>query len=347
MKFWTYLFIFCLFQTMLWAQEMNRSKTEVSSVYGQSGTFMEGTWTGDSVQQKFVFGMYITDLFNLSWHNESFDAAFWAWFRHSDPNVRPTLGLEVVNSMYTHLDFPSMIDIGNGEYWSCAKYRVGVSQDWNLSDFPFVSQVLQIWIENAHIDLSQAELVVDKANSGIDPGVWLPGWIIQEFDIYSVLKTYNTNFGASFRGENVSQFSRVICEIKLQSDSSRKFFKIFGVMYLSFFLALCVFFVPPGELNSKMGLVIASVFAAIGNKFVLDSYLPPIGSLNLVNKLELLTFSCLGITAVMAIVTAWLHRRHHFKLSRAFELFTAGILLCVYVILNCLWISWAVQGISQ
>lgn len=312
--------------------------------YSERGSYIEGKWVHNTTPIKLQFGMYITDLFNLSWHNESFDIAFWGWFIHDDPNLRPTLSLEVVNSMYSYLDFPSTIDLNNGTYWSSAKFRVGVSQNWDLSNFPFVSQKLQLWMESAHEDVNLIEYSVDTDNSGIDPDVWLPGWEVESFELFPVVKTYHTNFGATLRGSDKSEFSRVVCEIVLKSDSGRKFFKIFGIMYLSVFLALCVFFVPPGELSSKVGFVVASVFAAIGNKTVLDSYLPPIGSMTLVNKLELLTFSCLGLTAVITVITAWLNRNRYIKTARVVDFAAAIVLLCIFTILNYLWIGSAAHG---
>jgi hypothetical protein len=87
----------------------------------------------------------------------------------------------------------------------------------------------------------------------------------------------------------------------LVRDSWNLFFKSFLTLFVSVVLASISLFYPNSCSEEKMGLIVGSLFTAVGNKYVTDGYLP-LSNFNLSDKLHLLTIVLITLIALFAIV---------------------------------------------
>lgn len=77
------------------------------------------------------------------------------------------------------------------------------------------------------------------------------------------------------------------------------FLKIFIGMYIAFLIALVSLVSHPWELEPRFGLPVGGLFAAVGNKYIIDSLLPESPEFSLVDILHSLTF--FGILSILAV----------------------------------------------
>ena len=87
-------------------------------------------------------GIYITSLRDFDVADRSFGADFWLWSVHP-PGTDPLGGMEFVNAKEVDIRLDRASGRSEGD-WSREKARATVLHDWNLSDFPFDRQALEI-----------------------------------------------------------------------------------------------------------------------------------------------------------------------------------------------------------
>jgi hypothetical protein len=121
------------------------------------------------------------------------------------------------------------------------------------------------------------------------------------------------------------------------------FWKMFLGMYIAFLIAYVCFFIHADGMDSRFGLSVGSLFAVIGNKYIIDSALPESTSFTLVDTLH-------GITLffIFAVITATAYslrlvKRNQVKKAYRFDMMTAQGLLLLYIIANIFFIWEASQ----
>lgn len=254
-------------------------------------------------------GLFITQLYDLDMPRRSFNATFWAWFLHNEEAYKPVDTVEIVNAKTSTLRFPSVTpeynipwQTGNSRvFWTQGKYAATLSQDFDVTKFPFDRQTLLIMIEDAQNDVDQTIFLADSDNSKIDKAVKIPGWQIESFNIQSGHAVYDTTYGdPSLQGS--STYSRVTASIVVKRDGLR----LLGSMFIGFFVAFALTFLTyfldtEFMAGSRIGLCGGAIFASVGNKFVVDTSLPPASTFTLSDAIEASTF-CAIVMAILIVV---------------------------------------------
>jgi hypothetical protein len=57
----------------------------------------------------------------------------------------------------------------------------------------------------------------------------------------------------------------------IRRDAGGLFWKMFTGMYIAFLIAYVCFYIHPDGIDSRFGLSVGSLFAVIGNKYIIDS----------------------------------------------------------------------------
>jgi L-asparagine transporter-like permease len=110
-------------------------------------------------------------------------------------------------------------------------------------------------------------------------------------------------------------------------------------MYIAFLIAYICFYIHTDGIDSRFGLSVGSLFAVIGNKYIIDSALPESTSFTLVDTLHGLTLFC-----IFAVIAATAYSLRLVKLEKAkqaarFDMFAAQTVLVIYVALNIYFIT--------
>lgn len=277
-------------------------------------------------------GLFITQLYDFDMAKRSFTATFWAWFLHNDEKYNPTQTVEITNAKTATAKFAGL-DASKGVNWQQAKYNATIQEAWDTTHFPFDRQELSIILEDAQSDVSAVKLVADAANSKIDSSVEVPGWTIEGLRVRDVDVTYNTSYGDPTL-QGTSAYSRVVATITMKRHGLRLLLSTFigfGVAFLLSMLTFPLSFEAMG--GSRIGLCAAAVFAAIGNKYVVDNMLPPASTFTLADGIQATSFAAIFLAAFTVVVMQSLHKSSP-RLSRLFNT-TMGLgTLAFYVGVN-------------
>lgn len=277
-------------------------------------------------------GLFITQLYDFDMAKRSFTATFWTWFLHNDEKYNPTQTVEITNAKTATAKFAGL-DASKGVNWQQVKYNATIQEAWDTTHFPFDRQELNIILEDAQSDVSAVKLVADAANSKIDSSVEIPGWTIEGLRVRDVDVTYNTSYGdPTLQGTSV--YSRVVATITMKRHGLRLLLSTFigfGVAFLLSMLTFPLSFEAMG--GSRIGLCAAAVFAAIGNKYVVDNMLPPASSFTLADGVQATSFASIFLAAFTVVVMQSLHKSSP-RLSRLFNAVMGLGTLAFYVGVN-------------
>jgi hypothetical protein len=128
-------------------------------------------------------------------------------------------------------------------------------------------------------------------------------------------------------------------KIGIKRDAWGLFWKMFLGMYVSFLIAYVCFYIHADNIDSRFGLSVGSLFAAIGNKYVIDSSLPESTSFTLVDTLHGLTLVFIFTMIAASVYALKLTKANKINKANRFDMILAQVLLIVYVALNIYFIS--------
>jgi hypothetical protein len=220
------------------------------------------------------------------------------------------------------------------------KMKCTMKQNWNVHDFPFDKQKLKMHIENTLFDKRQLIFQPDTVGSSYDPEDAIDGWNVSDFSVSESSNDYVTGFGDdSSKNQNFSSFD---VYFDLQRSAWGMFFKIFLGMYIAFMIATISFTPHPSEMEPRFGLPVGGLFAAVGNKYIIDSLLPESSAFTLVDTLHALTF--IGIFAILLVSAIALKQYDAGKKELAEETNRKGmwIIITVYSICNIVFVTLAI-----
>lgn len=121
------------------------------------------------------------------------------------------------------------------------------------------------------------------------------------------------------------------------------FMKIFLGMYIAFLISMLSFTPHPSELEPRFGLPVGGLFAAVGNKYIIDSLLPETSDFTLVDTLHSFTFIAIFITLLISALALKLHDNGKTEQSLRLSKIGSWIVMTGFVLLNVIFIFKAVN----
>lgn len=234
-------------------------------------------------------GAYMMSVHDINFHDKEYTARFWLWFLYKSKEFDFLKQLDIINAK--QIDPPQLLqDSLEGKNYSMLKMKCTMKENWNVHDFPFDKQHLKIQIENTLFDKSALVFKPDVQGSKFDSDETLAGWDIKNFKVDAIDNVYETNFGDVRPGKDNQIFSAFIISMDIERNAWGLFLKIFIGMYISFLIAMVSFVPQPSEFEPRFGLPVGGLFAAVGNKYIIDSILPESTTFTLVDSLHAITF---------------------------------------------------------
>ncbi len=257
----------------------------------------------DTLQQKSIpdtvsVGAYIISIHDINFHDKEYTARFWLWFLYDNVHFDFSTQLDIPNAKT--IDEPEAIhDSLNNKKWVIMKMKCVMKEHWNVEDFPFDHQHLKIQIENTLFDNNSLVFLADTIGSQFDKKETIDGWMVTNFKVSTGQNDYETGFGDTRQGKGSSNFSQFKIDMDIERNAWGLFMKIFSGMYIAFLIAAISFVIKPSEFEPRFSLPVGGLFAAVGNKYIIDSLLPESSSFTLVETLHTITF--LGIFGMLLV----------------------------------------------
>ncbi|MGC4021596.1 MAG: hypothetical protein QM734_06485 [Cyclobacteriaceae bacterium] len=282
-------------------------------------------------------GAFVISVHDINFHDMEYTARFWLWFVYNNPKLDFSKQIDIPNAK--DIDISSVsIDTVNGKYWAQMRVKCTMKENWRVHDFPFDKQHLKIIVEDEELDISQLVFVADTANSRFDNIEVLDNWIVDDFKVTTSKSIYNTSFGNPEPGHKMQIFSMFNIQMGIEREAKGLFLKIFLGMYFAFLIALVSFLSDTNELEPRFGLPVGGLFAAVGNKYIIDSLLPESSQFSLVDILHSLTF--LGIFAILTVSAVALKLHNNDKVDMAHRINKIGAMIVTvgYIVANIYYI---------
>jgi hypothetical protein len=278
-------------------------------------------------------GCYIISLHNFNFREKEYTARFWLWMLYDSPDIEFHDDVEIPNAKT--LNFDAMVDDSTAGYkWIQLKITANMKQTWNVKDYPFDEQELQIIVENAKYDARTVVFVPDTVGQYYDPDFVVEGWDIKKFTVTTGVSHYATGFGDASLDKPESDYSKYIIHIKMARSAWGLFFKIFLGMYVAFAISIVSFWVDSEHTESRFALPVGGLFAAVGNKYIIDSYLPESSAFTTVDILHGATFVSIFITIAFAALSLKFGDGGNRLQSQKTDKVVRSILVISYVLFN-------------
>ncbi|MFG3287833.1 hypothetical protein ACGF3G_03340 [Streptomyces sp. NPDC048179] len=291
-------------------------------------------------------GAYVTDLYGLNVSPRTVNANFWLWSVCPSADLDATRRLEFVNATQVTRSDRSVEKIGN-EYWSQVKVSGTFRQQFDLSEYPFDKQDVQIRIEDSEFSSSQFTYVSDTANSGYDHEIELGGFRIKGFGVRVVTHTYRTSFGDPriTHGQD-SRYSQFVIGFKLARDDVAGFIRETWPAYVAFLISFISYWIWSKDLLSiigaRYGILGASLFSVVVNMRS-SSLAGTLFGVTLVDQIQLITllYTLIAVGCTTYIVWRWADHERDASVRRVNH-FVALSTTAAYLIANAVSIGFAI-----
>ncbi|MBS1489310.1 MAG: hypothetical protein JSS93_02180 [Bacteroidetes bacterium] len=282
-------------------------------------------------------GAFIISIHDINFHDQQYTVRFWLWFNYANPKFDFAKQIDIPNAKDIEISSES-IDTVKGRYWAQMRVKCTMKENWRVKDFPFDEQHLKIEIEDEEQDINNVVFVADTANSRFDNVEVLDGWKVDKFTVSTDKSVYKTSFGNPDPGHHVQTFSMFTIEMDIEREATGLFLKVFLGMYFAFLIALVSFLSDTNELEPRFGLPVGGLFAAVGNKYIIDSLLPQSSQFSLVDILHSLTF--LGIFGILTVSAIALKLHNHDQVTKVHRVnkIGAAIVIVGYIVTNVYYI---------
>lgn len=283
-------------------------------------------------------GIYITSIHDINFKDKEFTATFWLWLKYKKKEFDFFQNLEVPMAKTVSKSFVT-IDSSDNQISMMMKLQCVLKDSWRIGNFPFDTQKLRLSIENSQYDSRYMVFVPDTVGEHFDKRFTLNGWSIDSCIILAGTKVYETGFGDESLSAPRTSYSNFRVRLTISRDAMGLFWKLFLGMYIAFLISYCCFFIHSDGIDSRFGLSVGSLFAVVGNKYIIDSSLPESASFTLVDTLHGITllFICMVI-GFTAYSLALVKKQQHAKSDRL-DRIMAWVFPILYIGLNVYFIS--------
>jgi hypothetical protein len=278
-------------------------------------------------------GIFITSIHDIDFKQKEYTATFWLWLKYRNRAFDFYNNLEVPQAKTVSKSFVT-VDSSGELVRMQMKLQCVMKDSWRIDNFPFDRQTLRISFENSQFDSRYLIFVPDTVGQHFDRQFTLRGWTIDSCNLTTRVKTYETGFGDETLARPHTEYSAFRVRLNLIRDASGLFWKMFLGMYIAFMIAYACFYIHVDGMDSRFGLSVGSLFAVVGNKYIIDSSLPESTSFTLVDMLHGLT-----LFSIFAVITATAYslrmvKQGKIKQAERFDFVFAQILLVLYVTAN-------------
>ena len=285
-------------------------------------------------------GVYIVSIHDIDFKQKEYTVSFWLWLKYKNKDFDFVKNLEVPQAKSVDKSF-SVLDTSGEEVSLQMKMQCVMKDNWKIENFPFDQQKLRLSIENSQYDSRSLVFKPDTVGQHFDPRFLLRGWMIDSCIITSGIKAYETGFGDASLARPHTEYSAFRLRLSVHRDASGLFWKMFLGMYIAFLIAFICFFIHTDGIDSRFGLSVGSLFAVIGNKYIIDSALPESSSFTLVDTLHGLTLFFIFAVITATAYSLKLVKKNKIAKAHRFDMMMAAVMFVIYILANAWFISQA------
>ncbi|GDY28648.1 hypothetical protein GTS_02810 [Gandjariella thermophila] len=260
-------------------------------------------------------GAYLADLYGVDTRNQTINADVWFWSVCARPELEPIEHFEFINATEHRQVYRASVPRGS-QYWTYVKFVGTFRQNFDLRDYPFDQQTVNIIVEDTR-DENEFVYTPDVANSTYNHDIKLSDFGITGFRVATRDHRYQTTFGdprlAHGTGSSYTQF---VLDVALSRTDVSIFVRQTWPVFVSFLVAMVSYLLWSAEatpvLTARVGLLGAALFAVVLNLVNLRAAGDLIGTFagtTLVDQVHLITLGYVLVGVATTALTWWLANR--------------------------------------
>ena len=280
-------------------------------------------------------GCYVISLHDINFHDEEYTARFWIWMVYKDKSINFKEDIEVPNAKSIDIDeYIEDTTSIKGKKWVQMKLKCVMKETYSIDDYPFDKQHLGVIIENSSYDTRKLIFMPDTLGKFYDPKMAVLGWNISHFKINTGLSHYSTGFGDENLKKPETDYSKFMINLDIERNAWGLFFKLFLGMYVAFAISYVSFFIDARKADPRFGLPVGGLFAGVGNKYIVDAYLPETSTITTVDILHGVTFVYIFLMIAISAVSLRYEEDGLFKQSQKTDIITRWTMGISYLLIN-------------
>ncbi len=281
-----------------------------------------------------LVGAYVSSLHDFDIASNSINADIHLWCLYDDENYSFENELECLYCNEFNLTGTSVEEL-NGKKWFYTKATIDSRQKYVTTNFPFDTQKIVFGFESSEYTTDDFVFKSDIAGSKLDSIVLsqFDEWEIQNIEFLSSTTNYNTSFGDIESSLTTVPKFEIIVTIKRLSSWLILFKLITGII-VAFLISSCVFWIKPINTDPRFGLCVGGLFAAIGNKYIVESIVPSTNELTLLDYLHNITFIIIFLIIITSVFSLFLYEKgdeKSQKISGIIDTVSFFLFLSIYV----------------
>lgn len=300
------------------------------------------TWTFGGPQDTTRIGIFVTSIYDLDYLNNSYSIEFWLWRVNHVRDVHDSQHIYIANAKETSILYASsdlkdqkfnIIPIANLDtlFWTYSLIKATIKHEFDISNFPFDNENLQLVLEEDIYNSQDLYLNVDTKQSGLSKSIQIQNWKIDSLNFKNTEAFYKTSFGNP-RNNSPNSYSSVKFLIPIKRDSGSMFWKLLSGLFVSFIISLFSLKININEADARFGTCVGGLFAAIANMYIVNSNLPMISKFTFLDELHIMTFFFILILFITSTSSLKFHRQGNDKKSKLLDNIVFYGLLTIYFI---------------
>jgi hypothetical protein len=167
----------------------------------------------------------------------------------------------------------------------------------------------------------------------------ISGWTIDGLQMKALNYEYRSTFGDP--SGLIGNYPRIVVEIPIQRIGGRLFINSFLGFFISFIIVSLLYFL---DVDSRIGLIMTAIFAAVGNKYTIDTYFPNQSAFSLSDLVQICSFGMIAVAIVTTIIGMRLKKAEKLEQVKIVDRVAQFGFIPAYIIIIAIGTFLAVRG---
>lgn len=281
------------------------------SIFCFSNVYSQNT-KADTVK----IGAFISSLYSFNIESNTINADIHLWCLYNNSSYNFENEIEFINMDEFSLNGTSTVKLEN-QYWFYTKALLKSRQKFSTKNYPFDSHTIIFSLESNEYSSEDFIFIPDLIGSKFDSLVYVQfdDWRIDNVSFTSTSNKYETSFGYPELTKSYSPRFDITISIN-RNDSWIILFKFITGIIIAFLISSCVFWIKPINTDPRFGLCVGGLFAAIGNKYTVESIIPITSEFTLLDYLHNITFIFILFIIVISVISLHLYEKNDDNLKK-------------------------------
>ena len=287
-----------------------------------------------SAQDTVIIGVDVNSIAEIRLRDDRFVIEFQLWFRYKNDTLDVFNSIGVLNSRAFNKGPVRKEKIGD-QYWSTAKCNADIIYEWDLRSYPFIAQDVKIYIIDTYHDSKELVFIADSVNSKLNKRLILNDWDLTSFGFHSGKVESGSSFGNPSAGSYI--FPAGVINFNLERKNPWLLIeKLLLPLWVSFLIALVVFWIVPTNVDPRFGLPSAALFASVANKYIISEVSISLPYQIYVERVHNHSFAFILCIIIISVISLYYCENGKIAIYKKIDKYSFYLILTAYLIDNLL-----------